>query len=99
MYPVPAKAETQGRTEIALGKWLKTVPRHNVIVATKVRERDRQARPDDGHQVSRVTPGMGWRVWCFVVAGTPLFLCTARHGDYPACGAGGRGSGRGGGGG
>jgi len=38
MYPVPAKAETQGRTEIALGKWLKTVPRHDVIVATKVLE-------------------------------------------------------------
>ncbi|CAM9184606.1 unnamed protein product [Pylaiella littoralis] len=36
MYPVPPSAETQGRTEIALGKWLKTVPRHNVIVATKV---------------------------------------------------------------
>lgn len=36
MYPVPPKAETAGRTEVALGKWLKTVPRHNVIVATKV---------------------------------------------------------------
>lgn len=36
MYPVPPKPETAGRTEIALGKWLKTVPRHNVIVATKV---------------------------------------------------------------
>lgn len=36
MYPVPPRPETAGRTEIALGKWLKTVPRHNVIVATKV---------------------------------------------------------------
>lgn len=36
MYPVPPKPETQGRTEIALGKWLKTRTRHNVVVATKV---------------------------------------------------------------
>lgn len=36
MYPVPPRAETQGRTEIALGKWLKTRTRHNVVVATKV---------------------------------------------------------------
>lgn len=36
MYPVPPRPETAGRTEIALGKWLKTVPRHNVVVATKV---------------------------------------------------------------
>lgn len=36
MYPVPPRPETQGRTEIALGKWLKSVPRHNVVVATKV---------------------------------------------------------------
>lgn len=36
IYPVPTKAETQGRTELALGKWLKTRTRHNVVVATKV---------------------------------------------------------------
>lgn len=36
MYPVPPRPETQGRTEIALGKWLKTRTRHNVVVATKV---------------------------------------------------------------
>lgn len=35
-YPVPPRPETQGRTEIALGKWLKTRTRHNVVVATKV---------------------------------------------------------------
>lgn len=37
MYPVPTKKETQGRTEIALGKWLKTRNRHDMVVATKVR--------------------------------------------------------------
>ncbi|CAM9919219.1 unnamed protein product, partial [Laminaria digitata] len=36
MYPVPPRPETQGSTEIALGKWLKTRTRHNVVVATKV---------------------------------------------------------------
>lgn len=44
MYPVPAKAETQGRTEIALGKWLKSVARHNVVVATKVRKSSPRTR-------------------------------------------------------
>jgi len=36
MYPVPGKAETQGRTEEYVGKWLKTQARDKVIVATKV---------------------------------------------------------------
>jgi aryl-alcohol dehydrogenase-like predicted oxidoreductase len=36
MYPVPARAETQGRTERFVGSWLKTKPRDKVIVATKV---------------------------------------------------------------
>jgi aryl-alcohol dehydrogenase-like predicted oxidoreductase len=36
MYPVPPRAETQGRTEAYLGSWLKRQPRHNVIVATKI---------------------------------------------------------------
>eukprot|EP00903_Cladosiphon_okamuranus_P016715 g15407.t1 len=50
MYPVPPRAETAGRTEIALGKWLKTVPRHNVIVATKVAGRSDRLKwlRDDG---------------------------------------------------
>lgn len=36
MYPVPAKADTQGRTEEYIGKWLKTRTRENIIIATKV---------------------------------------------------------------
>ncbi|MFA5825375.1 MAG: NADP(H)-dependent aldo-keto reductase [Gallionellaceae bacterium] len=36
MYPVPGKAETQGRTEEYVGHWLKTQPRDQIIVATKV---------------------------------------------------------------
>lgn len=36
MYPVPGKAETQGRTEEFVGHWLKTKPRDQIIVATKV---------------------------------------------------------------
>ncbi len=36
MYPVPAKAETQGRTEEYVGKWLKQQLRDKVIIGTKV---------------------------------------------------------------
>jgi aryl-alcohol dehydrogenase-like predicted oxidoreductase len=36
MYPVPPKAETQGRTEQYLGSWLARGNRDKVIVATKV---------------------------------------------------------------
>lgn len=36
MYPVPAKADTQGRTESYIGKWLSKQQRANLIVATKV---------------------------------------------------------------
>ena len=36
MYPVPPKAETQGRTESYLGTWLRKQPRDNMIVATKI---------------------------------------------------------------
>lgn len=36
MYPVPARAETQGRTESYLGSWLKQQNRERVIVASKV---------------------------------------------------------------
>ncbi len=36
MYPVPGKAETQGRTEEYVGHWLKTKQRDKIIVATKV---------------------------------------------------------------
>jgi aryl-alcohol dehydrogenase-like predicted oxidoreductase len=36
MYPVPARAETQGRTESIVGDWLTRKTRDRVIVATKI---------------------------------------------------------------
>ena len=36
MYPVPPQAETFGRTEEILGRWLKGKPREQLIVATKI---------------------------------------------------------------
>lgn len=36
MYPVPPRAETQGRTESCLGSWLKKQSRDKLIVATKI---------------------------------------------------------------
>jgi aryl-alcohol dehydrogenase-like predicted oxidoreductase len=36
MYPVPAQAETQGRTESFIGEWLVKKPRDRVILATKI---------------------------------------------------------------
>lgn len=36
MYPVPPKAETQGKTEAFVGEWLAQQPRDRLIVATKI---------------------------------------------------------------
>ena len=36
LYPVPPKAETQGRTDLAIAKWLKGRKREDVILASKV---------------------------------------------------------------
>lgn len=36
MYPVPPRAETQGRTESYVGSWLKNQKREQFIVATKI---------------------------------------------------------------
>lgn len=36
MYPVPGKAETQGRTEEYVGHWLKRQPRDKLIIASKM---------------------------------------------------------------
>ncbi|WP_255989852.1 aldo/keto reductase [Chitinolyticbacter albus] len=36
MYPVPAKAETQGRTESFVGSWLARQRRDSIVLATKV---------------------------------------------------------------
>lgn len=36
MYPVPGRAETQGRSEEYVGKWLQTQVRDKIVIATKV---------------------------------------------------------------
>ncbi|MDZ8187019.1 MAG: NADP(H)-dependent aldo-keto reductase [Nostoc sp. ChiSLP02] len=36
MYPVPPRAETQGKTEAYIGEWLKNQQRDKLIVATKI---------------------------------------------------------------
>ena len=36
MYPVPPRAETQGRSETIVGTWLRRQPRDRVVLATKV---------------------------------------------------------------
>ncbi|KAF3889894.1 MULTISPECIES: NADP(H)-dependent aldo-keto reductase [Nostocales] len=36
MYPVPPRAETQGRTETFIGEWLKKQQRDRLIIATKI---------------------------------------------------------------
>lgn len=36
MYPVPGRAETQGRTEAYVGHWLKTQRRDQIVLASKV---------------------------------------------------------------
>src|SRR3954464_8922021 len=36
MYPVPTRADTQGRTETFVGTWLERQPRDKVILASKV---------------------------------------------------------------
>ncbi|WP_437653582.1 aldo/keto reductase [Sorangium sp. So ce1182] len=36
MYPVPTRAETQGRTESYVGEWLSQKPRDKVVLATKI---------------------------------------------------------------
>ncbi|XP_027366368.1 uncharacterized protein LOC113872766 isoform X1 [Abrus precatorius] len=35
-YPIPMKKETQGKTDIYIGSWLKSQPRDKIILATKV---------------------------------------------------------------
>ncbi|KAA8548815.1 hypothetical protein F0562_000499 [Nyssa sinensis] len=35
-YPIPMKKETQGKTDLYIGSWLKSQPRDKVILATKV---------------------------------------------------------------
>jgi len=45
MYPVPPKAETQGRTETCIGTWLaRTKRRHDIVLASKVAGPARDAK-------------------------------------------------------
>ncbi len=53
MYPVPPKAETQGRTEAYIGTWLaKTGRRSEIVLATKIAGPVRQ-----GHQPKHIRNG------------------------------------------
>jgi aryl-alcohol dehydrogenase-like predicted oxidoreductase len=36
MYPVPTRADTQGRTEACIGTWLRHQPRDKIVLASKV---------------------------------------------------------------
>jgi aryl-alcohol dehydrogenase-like predicted oxidoreductase len=36
LYPAPAQAETYGLAELILGRWLKRVPRNEIIISSKV---------------------------------------------------------------
>ncbi len=56
MYPVPPRAETQGRTETYLGNWLSRRPRGNLVIASKIagpgrRDWIRGGRTDLGRDV------------------------------------------------
>jgi aryl-alcohol dehydrogenase-like predicted oxidoreductase len=51
MYPVPTKPETQGRTDLAVAKFLKGRKREDVILATKI-----SGRSDRIHWLPRKDP-------------------------------------------
>jgi aryl-alcohol dehydrogenase-like predicted oxidoreductase len=36
LYPAPAQAETYGLAELILGRWLKRVPRNEIVISSKV---------------------------------------------------------------
>jgi aryl-alcohol dehydrogenase-like predicted oxidoreductase len=57
IYPVPTNADTQGRTDIIVGEWLRTVDRSQVVLATKVAGRGDQMTwlPGRDGQGSRVS--------------------------------------------
>eukprot|EP01035_Chromulina_nebulosa_P020129 gene20129-26136_t len=55
IYPVPTKAETQGKTDKYISSWLKTVDRSKVILATKVAGPGVTWLPGRNGQKSRVS--------------------------------------------
>ncbi|CAM9537248.1 unnamed protein product, partial [Discosporangium mesarthrocarpum] len=54
IYPVPTKPETQGQTDLAIAKWLKTRKREDVILASKVAGRSGQTYLRDSGEGPRV---------------------------------------------
>ncbi|EPS67861.1 hypothetical protein M569_06914, partial [Genlisea aurea] len=54
MYPIPPRAETQGRTDLYIASWLKSQPRDKVILATKVCGYSDRAYVRDNAKVVRV---------------------------------------------
>lgn len=54
MYPVPPSQETQGKTDIYIGTWLKQQRREDVILATKVSGYGRQSYLREGGELPRV---------------------------------------------
>src|SRR3546814_16936817 len=53
MYPVPPKAETQGRTETYIGTWLaKTGRRNDIVLASNV-----EGAPTEPHRPSHLRHG------------------------------------------
>lgn len=53
MYPVPARAETQGSTERIVGSWLKQRRREDVILATKVIGKSQMTWIREGGRLNR----------------------------------------------
>jgi aryl-alcohol dehydrogenase-like predicted oxidoreductase len=45
IYPAPAQADTYGLSELILGRWLKRMPRDQIIISTKVAGRQRAEGP------------------------------------------------------
>ncbi len=57
MYPVPGRAETQGRTERYIGNWIEArKKRDQYILATKISGRSQMTWTRDGGEMTRHTP-------------------------------------------
>lgn len=54
MYPVPPRKETQGRTDLYIGRWMQSKPRDKVILATKVSGYSQSTYLRDSAEVVRV---------------------------------------------
>ena len=66
MYPVPTRANTQGKTEEYIGTWLKRQPRDKIVLASKVAGPARQVTwirdgPNSRPRTSRRRSTPAWR--------------------------------------